>query len=491
MQRPDKTRSPDKAAPDIQAADQYPGDLEASHRLALSLLEFRRLAEAENLARAALVNAPESAQWLDVLGMALMARGRFAEALIQFERARELAPDYPQAYGNLAILHERANRIDAALEVIGDGLKRWPAFITLQFVHARCQRRSGQYTQAQLALQKLLRGPLTIKLHLDIEFELAWCADAAGESREASRHFSRANALAEKLPTHQAAVNANYLQMVVSFGRRFDGDWARSWRELPRTGCQEDPVFIIGFPRSGTTLLDTMLGAHPALAVLEEQPALQTMLESLANCPGGYPDGLASLTAAQQTAAREVYRQAATAAIGPTGTRRLLDKSPLHTVHVGAMQRVFPGAPILFMTRHPFDVVLSCFMTNFEPNAGTVCFTALESTVRLYCEMMSLWLSCSRQLPLNFRQVRYEDLLAEPERELRAILEFINLPWSDAVLDHVTHASERGPVSNASYAQVGRPLYHEAHGRWRRYAHCLEPYHAQLQPYIEVFGYAG
>ncbi|MGH8378728.1 MAG: sulfotransferase, partial [Gammaproteobacteria bacterium] len=439
----------------------------------------------------ALASAPGSAQWLDILGMALMARGRSAEALIQFERAREFAPDYPQACGNLAILHEQANHIDAALEVIADGLKRWPVSVTLRFVRARCQRRSGQYTQAQDALQELLRGPLTTKLHLDIEFELAWCADAVGESREAFRHFSQANTLAQKLPAYQTAVNANYLQMIISLKQRFDGDWVRSWRELPRTEYREDPVFIVGFPRSGTTLLDTMLGAHSELVVLEEQPALQAMLENLASCPGGYPDGLASLTAGQQTAARGVHHQAVTAALGSTGTRRLLDKSPFHTAHVGAIQRVFPGAPILFVTRHPFDVVLSCFMTNFDLNAGTVCFTALESSVNLYCEMMSLWLTYARQLSLNFRQVRYEDLLAEPERELRAILEFINLPWSDAVLDHVTHAAVRGPVSNASYAQVARPLYQEARGRWRRYARCLEPYRAQLQPFIEAFGYAG
>lgn len=441
------------------------------------------------MARTALADQPESAIWLDVLGMALMLGRQFEEARPHFERARELAPDYPEPYANLAILHEQANCLDAAFEVIEDGLKRWPASVTLRFVRARCQRRKGKYKDAQPALQELLHGPLTTKLHLDIEFELAWCADAAGENIEAFRHFSQANSLAGKLSRYQAAMNANYLQMIVSLGQRFGRDWIRSWRELPRVESRDDPVFIVGFPRSGTTLLDTLLGAHAGFAILEEQPVLQSMLESLTTYPGGYPDGLASLTTEQQMTLRAGYRQTAAAVIGAHDTQRLLDKSPFHTAHVGAIQRIFPGAPILFVTRHPFDVALSCFMTNFELNGGTVHFTALASTVKLYCEMMSLWLRYARQLPLNFRQVRYEDLLAEPQRELRRILEFIGLPWSDAVLDNVAQAGTRGPVANASYAQIGRPLYSEAHGRWRRYAQYLEPYREQLQPYIRDFGY--
>ncbi len=474
---------------DTQAACPGADDPRALRRLVLSLLQRRQLAEAEAVAQAALASRPEPAEWLDILGMVLMLRGRFDEACAHLERARELAPDYADTYANLAILHEQANRLDAALEVIEEGLKRWPGFIALRFMRARCQRRSGECKEAQLTLRELLRGPLTTKLHLDIEFELAWCADAAGETREAFQHFSRANSLTEKLPSCEAARSANYLQMIVSLRQQFDGNWMASWNELPRSASKHDPVFIVGFPRSGTTLLDTMLGAHPEFALLEEQPAVQSMLDFLATYPGGYPDVLAPLTAEQQAAARATYQQAAAAVIGPTGTRRLLDKSPFHTAHVGGIQRIFPGAPILFVTRHPLDVVLSCFMTNFELNSGTVYFTTLASTVKLYCEIMSLWRCYVRRLQPNFRQVRYEDLLVEPERELRSILKFIDLPWSDAVNDHVSQAAARGRIASASYGQVGRPLYHEARGRWRRYAQYLEPYREQLLTYVEAFGY--
>ena len=489
MHESDITSACDAVPTDPQAACSGADDPRARRRLALSLLQHRRLAEAEAVAQAALAGRSEPAEWLDFLGMVLMLRGRFDEACAHLERARELAPEYADTYVNLAVLHEQANRLDAALEVIAGGLKRWPGSMALRFMRARCQRRSGACKEAQLTLRELLRGPLTTKLHLDIEFELAWCADAAGEIREAFRHFSRANALAETLPSCEAARSANYLQMIVSLRQRFDRNWVASWDELPRTASEHDPVFIVGFPRSGTTLLDTMLGAHPEFALLEEQPALQSMLDFLATYPGGYPGALAPLTAKQQAAARATYQGAAAAVIGPIGTRRLLDKSPFHTAHAGGIQRIFPGAPILFVTRHPLDVVLSCFFTNFELNGGTVYFTTLASTVKLYCEMMSLWLCYVQRLQPNFRQVRYEDLLAEPERELRSILQFIGLPWSDAVKDHVSQAAARGRIASASYGQVGRPLYHEARDRWRRYAQYLKPYREQLLAYVEAFGY--
>ena len=466
-----------------ESAHLDPGNPRIPKHLVFALIECRRIPEAEAVACGALDKWPASAELLDALGMVLMAQDRSDEARMMLERAREVAPDYPDAYGNLAILHEQRNHLDTALEVVNEGLKRWPAHRTLRFIRARCLRRRGQYTEAKLAFQGLLQGELTDKLHLDIEFELGWCADDMDNSAEAFRHFTQANLLAEQLPSFSTAQGADYLRMLASLQKQFDHSWVTSWHRLPSAGETDDPVFIIGFPRSGTTLLDTILGAHPEFKVLEEQPTVHVMLERLATFAGGYPAGLATLTAEQQLTLRTAYFQAAAAIKGAPGQQRLLDKSPFNTAHAGLIHRVFPEALLIFVARHPGDVCLSCFMNNFELNSGTQHFTRLETKVSLYCQVMALWQTYAETLPLRCQVVRYEDLVNQPEKELRHLLVGLGVSWSGSVLEHVTHALKRGHIPTPSYAQVYRPIYHDACYRWRRYTDFL-------QPYIETFGYA-
>jgi tetratricopeptide (TPR) repeat protein len=459
-------------------------------RLALALLECSRFTEAEAVARAALEIWPASSELLDALGMVLMALGRTEEARRVLVKACQIDPGYADAYGNLAIAYEQSSQLDSALEVISDGLKRWPMHRTLKFVRARCLRRCGEYAKAQIVLLELLDGEHTHKLHIDIEFELGWCADGMDNASEAFQHFTEANLLAERSLPYSAARGEDYLRMLASLHKRFDRTWVNSWQTLPSPAKANEPVFIIGFPRSGTTLLDTMLGAHPDLRLLEEQPTIQAMLEILERQGDDYPMALATLTAEQQSRLRTTYFQAANCGLDAPVQQRLLDKSPFNTAHAGLIHRVFPEALLIFVVRHPCDVCLSCFMNNFELNSGTQHFTRLETTVRLYCQAMALWLRYVDVLPLRYQMLRYEDLVENTEKELRHLQDRIGVGWSGEVLQHAAYARARGHISTPSYAQVHQPVYKDARYRWRRYADFMQPFLKDLHPYIEVFGYA-
>jgi len=481
----------------VAAADAFkesahldPDNPRLPQHLVLALLAGRRFQVAENVVGTALEKWPESAELLDASGMVLMAQGRHAEACVVLERAREVAPDFPDTYGNLAILYEQGNRLDSALDIVEQGLSRWPEHRTLRFVRARCLRRLGKYTEAELVLQELLSGELTDKLHVDIEYEFGWCADGMDHTAEADRHFTQANLLAEKLPAYNATQGADYLRMLATLQKQFERGWAASWHSLPFPEKSENLAFIIGFPRSGTTLLDTMLGAHPEFRVLEEQATVQAVLERLAMYAGGYPAGLATLTLEQQLALRAAYFQALAAYPAASSRQRLLDKSPFNTVHAGLIHRIFPEAKLIFVARHPCDVCLSCFMNNFEMNSGTQHFTRLDTTVSLYCQVMALWMTYVKILPLRYQVVRYEDLVEQPEKELRRLLDGIGVPWSENVMRHTSYAMERSHIPTPSYAQVNRPIYIDACYRWRRYADYMQPFLKELQPYIEAFGYA-
>lgn len=450
------------------------------------LLDLDRLDEADAAVRAGLAFDPRAANLLDLQGVIRLRRGDTRGAEECFLYALQCSPAYSAARGNLALLYERSNHLEEGLQVAQQGLALNPGDVTLRLVLGRCQRRRGDYAGARSTLAGLANLPAR-ELRHEAEYELALCADLMGDARAAFEHSRRANALAREISPQVFPLARIYAEHIQALHRQFTPEWIASWRELPAQSAVP-PIFLFGFPRSGTTLLDSMLGSHPDVAVLEEIDTTKPLVDSVMRLPGGYPAALKDLLPGQrQTLVREYFR-VATANV--PRRKYLLDKSPFHTVHAGLIQRVFPDAPLLFMARHPCDVVWSCYMTNFKLNHGTAHFTALDSTVALYCAVLALWRRYVDGLRPHYRLVRYEDLIENPEGELRAITRFLQLPWSDALLHYPEHVAERGRINSASYAQVSRPLYHSARGRWQRYTHYLEPFFPQLRPWCEFFGYS-
>ena len=454
---------------------------------ALMLFRAWRLEEAERAARAALDVQPQLTDVVDILGSILWRRGNVDAARECFERALQQTPGHAGAWGNLTLLHEQSNRIAEAERMAEEGLKLRPQDVMLRLVRGRCLRRRGEFARARAQLEPLAQGG-TPALRRDAGYELALCGDALGDASLAMAHAERANRLAEEVAPHALADGRHFLEQIQRLHSRFTPDWVASWQPLPPSSESVTPAFLAGFPRSGTTLLDSMLGGHPQIAVLEERATEQAMIEALNQLPGQYPEALRDLTAEQCAHVRQGYFQAAALADGEF--RRIVDKSPFLTVHLGMVQRIFPGAPIIFMVRHPCDVVLSCFLTNLELNSGTVHFTRLNTAVELYVRIMSLWQRYCEVLSLHLLRVRYEDLLDNSEETLRRVLDFLGVPWSDRVLRHPEHVAGRGNIKSASYAQVSRPLYQTSRERWRRYTKYLEPHFAQLQPYCQLFDYS-
>ena len=208
----------------------------------------------------------------------------------------------------------------------------------------------------------------------------------------------------------------------------------------------------------------------------------------LAKMPGGFPDGIATLTADDALVLRDAYAEAV-AGFDPGDGSLLVDKLPMRTVQVGLIWRLFPKARFIFAVRHPCDVVLSGFMQDYQLNDAFANFFTLEDAVSMYEGVMSLWRLFEERLPLNSHRVRYESLVSDPRGEIGALLEFLEMPWDDAVLDFRTRVRERGLIDTTSYHQVAEPFYQRAAGRWLRYRRFFDPYMQRLTPFIEYFGY--
>jgi hypothetical protein len=168
--------------------------------------------------------------------------------------------------------------------------------------------------------------------------------------------------------------------------------------------------------------------------------------------------------------------------------RLLIDKNPEMTMLLPLVARAFPEMKILFALRDPRDVVISCFTQQLPLNPVSVHYFSLESTAQKYAKTLHAWLKLRGILVNPWIEVRYEDLVADLERQARKVLEFLNLPWDERVLEYHRRAQQKH-VHSPTYEAVTKPVYSSSVGRWRNYAKQLEPYQEILQPFVEAFGY--
>ncbi len=446
--------------------------------------------EAQACYAKAIETDPGSALAQTHLGNVLQRMGRYEAAVTAFRKAIDLDPASLDAQGNLALFLEQANRLDEARALVDSGLATAPDDPLLNLVAAKCERREGEGEKAAARLTEVLeKNPETSKRE-NIYYELGRIHDAAREADRAFGYFSRANELARQRPVRHYFDNNKYAEQLDGLLELITKDWAASC--TPAAGGDDDraaPVFLIGFPRSGTTLLEQILDSHPALVTLEEKPVIVALRNRVAHMTGGYPGALAGLSAKKLQDLRRIYFSLAEKAVDLPPGKLLVDKFPLNTPEVPLIWRIFPDAKFIFAVRHPMDVCLSSFMQEFEINEAMVNFLSLNGTAATYERIMGLWRRYEEVLPITAHRVRYEDVVDDLEGEARRLLDFLGLEWDQAVLDFAAHARNRDRIATPSYHQVTQPIYRDARYRWQRYEAHLQPIKNRLAPFVEYFGY--
>ena len=186
---------------------------------------------------------------------------------------------------------------------------------------------------------------------------------------------------------------------------------------------------------------------------------------------------------------RELYFEEATKYVPGWEGHRLIDKLPFALIAGPHIHRMFPGASIIFVERHPCDVVLSCYFNRFQPTGPASNFVDLADTAKLYDVMMRFWVQSREMLPLRVHSVRYERMVADTAAELRQVADFLELEWSDDLVNNASTAANRGFIRTPSYAQVTEPVYKRSVSRWTRYRKQLEPILPILEPWAKHFGY--
>lgn len=466
-----------------------PADHEARLDRALALHQLGRNAEAIDGYRDVTVALPDHAFAWYCLGAALNESGDSAAARQALERALALAPGDAEAWAELAALHEFDNRLEDAALAVQRGSAAAPGHPRLLVEAARIARRQGHPAAAEGMLARLDPLQLPPRARAGYWFERGRSLDRLGEPARAFEAFRLGNRLARQSGADRAVDEAAQPALVAATAEWLRTPGSARWMQAAMPPAADAPVFLLGFARSGITLLNVILAGVPGVRTLEEKPTIERCSALLADMPGGYPKALDALDERGVAQVRADYWKALREFGHDRGQGTLVDMYPMRTALLPLVARLFPDARTVFVRRHPCDVVLSNFMQHYALNPATAHFFDLAGTVELYASTMELWLAMRARLPLRLVDLCYEDLARQPEPTLRALLDALGLRWTDAVLRHAERLPGLGRISTSSYHQVAEPVHARAAGRWTLYRAQLEPHLPRLAPIATALGY--
>jgi tetratricopeptide (TPR) repeat protein len=474
-----------------QALALAPGDVMVLGAIGAVLRKENRLDEAlAVLDRVVAAEPRHSAAWLE-RGYTLEALRSEPEAVASYSQALKLDPNLAPALGKLADIAARRGdggtaraHADRALAIDPDNAAATFAVATLEI-----EARDGEAAAARL--ERLLRSPLKPDDRIRALTLLGDALDRQGRYSEAFEAWTKAQrdfraAYSSVLgpgpgrPSHRSFIETIAAQVERS------PPMAKPVPAPPAAGAASGHIFLLGYPRSGTTLVENILASAAEVVALEEQDTLRDCDGILLADDGAMPD-LDALDPALLADLNARYWARVRRLAGDVTGRVFVDMNPFYGVKLPIIARLFPDARILVMRRDPRDVVLSCFRVNFTPGAGTYAFSDLQETARHYDSLMRLIELCRERLPLAFHEVRYDRLVADFQATVRAMADFAGLAWTDDFHSFDRTAQRRG-VRTASATQVRRGLY-DGGGRWRRYETQLAPVLPILEPWVRRLGF--
>ena len=448
---------------------------------------------------------PQPAEQAMILAAMLSTQGQLDAALHALAQARLPAAEPAAAVMRLrlaaqrALLHERNNQLELArlalrelplatiaalpadaLEARADG---WRA-------HAVLSMRTGEAAEAASLYRRILALGIDHDRRASASFGLAAACDRTGRHDEAWQALRDAHAtqraLAREVVPELLTDDSPPLPMADRVVQ--PADYAR-WSGLRAPDARQSPVFVVGFPRSGTTLLEQMLDAHPDFQSMDERAYIHELIERMEAAGQSYPADLANLSQADADALRDTYRRLVSRVLPDLGGRRLVDKNPLNMQCLPMIMRLFPHARIILCLRHPCDVLLSCSMQPFRSPAFMVLCSSLQRLAQGYARAFAQW---QRDVELFAPQLlswRYESVVGDLDSQAARLAQFLDLADAAPMMRFAEHARAKRYISTPSYAQVTEGVHRKAVGRWQHYREHFAPVLPVLQPWIDRHDY--
>jgi len=474
-------------------ASESPDRNQRMMELGLLLWECYEIPHAEEIFREIADSCKSSLQHLQLIAKRYFGVGKFQLAATVMEIAVEANPPNADLLAQYSSCLERSNQVDSAIQAAEKAIQLQPENREALRMMARIERRRGDCSAAIARLkQHLCDFPVgeTWKL----KYELAACLDREG-------HYDQA--WQELVEAKRQLTSDSHKDLALSYAiRKRQGELTKLITDADLRRWQQTTVeprisiaLLGGFPRSGTTLLESILTANREHVVGTDETGIlvSQFIQSIvwkASDPYEAMLEIRTLEADQLQAGREVYLKFTSAIIDQAiNDRMIIEKDPLITCDLALPLRLFPEARILMPLRDPRDVIVSYFFTMVPYGWSSSPATDIVESARFYHDVMRHWIHLRSRLPWDWLETRYEDMVANPPLQARRITEFLQIPFNESMIDPSNRTSQKF-ITTPTYDDITKPIHSQSVGKWKRYQKYLEPALPILESWAEEFGYA-
>ena len=466
-----------------------PNDVATLNNLGNVLKESRKYEEAIFHYEKALITKPQDIITNYNLGLLFKELKKFQKSISFYKKVIKIDSKHIQSYHDLMDIYENTNDYEKLKKIIIDAKIFLKNNSIIKLYEGSLLYKNKKFTEAINNLESFSFDTNKIKQERFRVSTLGKCYDLSKNADKAFDYFIKTNDLSFQLKGNNISKDL-YLKEIekkLKFFRKFKKE---KWPPLETPNTRPNPIFMIGFPRSGTTLLDTILRSHPSIEVIEEKPMVDKLIYSLNELTKNNYENLKKIEIDQIKKIRNIYFKNLDIHIQNNHNSKIyIDKLPLNIINVGEIYRIFPKAKFIFSLRHPCDCVLSCFMQNFELNNAMANFLNLEDSAKLYDSVMKLWTQYISIFPINYHEIRYENIISDFESTIKSVLDFLGLPWDKSVLEYYKTARKKDRIYTPSYTQVIKPIYSHASGRWKMYKKQIKNIYPILEPWKKKFNY--
>ena len=501
-----------------------PNYSEAFNNMGNALQDLGKLEEAIQAYNTAIRINPNFAEALNNMGVALRAYGKLKEAIQAYNQALSIRSDYVEALNNKGNAYKDQGRLEKAIDVYKKAISFRPDYIEAWSNGADALEKWNRLEQLELWLAKAFSNFTDIPSDLKFyEAKLHWrqkrikeafdvisnitvekisqvrqqdylnlrakCLEQLKDFDGAFSYYSEMNSLAKRSADYQKYNPEKYFNEQCNQLKKLKSNQHIKTSKLPNKEPSFSPVFLVGFPRSGTTLLDTILRSHSKISVVEEELSLSKAKNYIQT--KGFDDTLnQTLPETLIQEARNTYQKEFNKHLKDRKSKSIfIDKMPLNILEAPLIHQLYPGSKFILALRHPIDTVLSCWMQNFKLNPAMANMIELDRIVEFYCVAMETFKISRTRFKLNVHELKYENLLENLSSETSSLLSFLDLAWEKEMENYRDTALKRRRINTPSYSQVIQPIYKDAKYRWLNYRKFINKYMTKFDPWIHEFGY--
>ena len=459
----------------------------AYNNLATLEVSVGNLLEAEKNFQKVIELNPRVFEAYAYLGEIKIDLNKISEAESLFLKSLEIKRDYSYAYCSLFRLYEKTNEIKKLKQIL-DSLSGNEYIKNELFMYnSRVCFREKDFLKAKVLIDKVsLDWVINTDANTRINY---WSFKAFIEEK----NYNFDSAYDSFLKSQE---NLKYKNCDSKIFKTYIEKYANNIKNknyfLKRNKFSQENsniVFLIGFPRSGTTLLDTILRSHPEIDVIEEKPIINSLENIIKYNFKQKLEEIFKLSEEEVNILKATYIDQIVNLSDKKNSRILINKFPFQTVCLPLINFIFPDAKIIFAHRHPYDTVLSCFQQSFEPNNAMANLKSLKESSKIYDITMDKWKTYKNNLDLDFTMSSYESLIDNFNDHTKRILDFLELEWDSNLQSYRDTALRRDKINTPSSSQVIQPLYKTSIAKWENYKNYFEDCHDYLDKWVNYFGY--